>query len=55
MLRLLIYNQYCLDLSSIVTTIYKEGQKMYTHFNVQNICLINLLVYLRYSFENVRR
>jgi hypothetical protein len=27
---------------------------MYTHFNVQNICLNNLLLYLRLNLENVR-
>jgi hypothetical protein len=27
---------------------------MYTHFNVQNICLNNLLVCLLFNFENVR-
>jgi hypothetical protein len=28
---------------------------MYTHFNAQNICLNNLLVYLLFDLENVRR
>jgi hypothetical protein len=28
---------------------------MYKHFNVQNICLYNLLVCLRFDFKNVRR
>jgi hypothetical protein len=33
-----------------------EGlKKMYTHFNVQNICLNKLLVYLRFNFENAHR
>jgi hypothetical protein len=30
-------------------------KKMCTQFNVQNICLNNLLVYLRFNFENVGR
>jgi hypothetical protein len=33
-----------------------EGhKKMYTYFNIQNICLNNLLVYIRFNFESVHR
>jgi hypothetical protein len=28
---------------------------MYTYCNVQNICLNNLSLYVRFNFENVRR
>jgi hypothetical protein len=35
---------------------YTEGsKKKYVHFNVQNICLNNLLVYLWFNFENDSR
>jgi hypothetical protein len=35
---------------------YTEASKqMYAHFNVQNIRLNNLLVYIRFNSENVRR
>jgi hypothetical protein len=33
---------------------YTDGPKKYTHFNVQNICLNNSLVYLRFNFQIVR-
>jgi hypothetical protein len=34
--------------------VYTKGSKIYMHFNVQNICLNNLVVCLRFDFENVR-
>jgi hypothetical protein len=40
--------------SSSYDSKYRRAQKLYTHSNVQNICLYNLLVYLRFYFENAR-
>jgi hypothetical protein len=38
-----------------VWLIIQRGPKKYTPFNVQNIWLNNLLIYLRFNFANVRR
>jgi hypothetical protein len=39
-----------------VATEYRGAPKnMHAHFNVQNICLNNLLLDHRFDFENVRR
>jgi hypothetical protein len=41
---------------AVISSIKIQGaQKMYTHLNVQNICLNNLLAYLQFNLENVHR
>jgi hypothetical protein len=37
------------------TTMERSSPPMYTHFNIENICLSNLLVYLRFKLEHICR
>jgi hypothetical protein len=55
--EILVMNRYNVYLHEITKVSKYRGteKEMCTHFNIQNICLNNLFVYLRFNFGNVRR